>query len=433
MSTLIQEIHKFNTEYPELAFMDISDLKNTREAILEHFPDARQFNGKIPKKKRTEYKNEFNKDFSFTNVIICSGESLERKVYHYMILLATFLDEIINLGLPTAPTDAIQTEGRIYRSGLKSNAIYEYITLQTNFEMIAFAQKIALRSKTAENLAMGDLARDLETAFKEGYINAHEDPPHPDQGVGGKENDRMIHVTGPFEKAITYYYQRGKRNARNKSREGTDYYATPEPLGYMMVQWLKPKPDESGMEPSAGHGAIARWFPTDTTNHFIEPSYALSAELEINAPGKVHRDRFEDYYIGNKFDFIAMNPPFGKGGKVAVEHLSKACKMLHYGGSRLIAIIPEGASTDKRLDEWYESMDFRRNLFISHEIKLPNIVFERAGTKTRCRILKIGYIPYEIARDEDSVIKIRSNKKTIDLSYIDKMDEFFETIKDMEL
>lgn len=420
---LDKEIARFEEEFPHLVNLDLSNLKNTRKAILDKFPEAREFNGMVSKKKRSKNVNDFNIYDSFAKVLIVQvkagkeGISLHDKVGFEQRVLIT-------LGLPTAPTDAIQIEGRIYRAGLMSNAIYEYITIQTNFEKIAFATKIAERSKTAENLAMGNLARDLETAFKEGYINSSYIEPNYEQGFGGKSSDRKIQSISEFEKSKTYYWSRAKKNSKNKSYEGVDYFATPEPLGFKIVQWLKPVNGERGGEPSAGHGAIARWFPSSTDNKFIEPSLKLAAELTINSNGNVFNEMFEDFNIINKFDFIGMNPPFGKGGKTAIEHLIKATKHLSFkynSISRLIAIVPQGSSMQKRLDEFYESPDFKKYV-LTGEILLPACLFERAGTKVFCKIIRI----------ETKTEKNEFDYNEIDLTRVENIDDFFNQIEFLE-
>lgn len=416
---LEREISRFRNEYWHLWNLDLSSLRNSRDAIKKHFPDAKEFNGTINKKKRNEIIRLFNEDNSDINILIVQvkagqeGISLHDKTgIHQRVL--------INLGLPTAPTQAIQTEGRIYREGTVSNAIYEYITLQTVTERLAFASLIATRSKTAENLAMGNLARDLETAFKEGYKNSSYFEPNLNQGFGGKEADKNFNEISEFQKAITYYYAKGKKTASNKAKEGIDYFATPEPLGFKMVEWLNPQPNEDMMEPSSGHGAIARFFPGNTTNHFIEPSHYLASELSINTKGTVHITAFENYYVGNKFNKIAMNPPFGTSGKTAMEHVEKACKHLHWSGGVLIAIVPNGPSMQKRLDLFFNSQDKYR---LTGEIILPQCTFERAGTSVNCKIIRIQD-GYHQGNYEDY--------NHIDLSYIKEQKTFFETLENLE-
>lgn len=418
---LHDEIIKFKDQYSYYWNLNLNDLINVRESIRRYFPDAKEFNGMVNKKLRSRYVDEFNKDGSDVNLIVVQikagqeGISLhDRTGKHQRVL--------INLGLPTAPTQAIQTEGRIYREGLKSNAIYEYATIQTTTERIAFASKIAERSKTAENLAMGNLARDLETAFKEGYKDAHSNDPSYDQGTGGKEADRFLFEISEFDKAKTFYFSRGKKTSSNKAKEGIDYFATPEPLGMKMVEWLDPQPNDDLLEPSAGHGAIGRFFPGNTNNHFIEPSHYLASELSINANGKVHVEPFERYYVGNKFHKIAMNPPFGFSGKTAMEHVAKACKHLQYWGGELLAIVPNGPSMEKRLDDFFRQKD-NSKYQLTGEIILPRCTFERAGTGVWCRIIRIqdGYYHNNY-----------KNFRRIDLSHIETINEFFETIEHLK-
>lgn len=418
---LESEIRSFKKQYAYYWNLELNYLINVRETLKLFFPQAKEFNGTINKRYRSQNINEFNRDGSETNIIIVQikagqeGISLHDKTgVHQRVL--------INLGLPTAPTQAIQTEGRIYREGLMSNAIYEYATLQTTTERYAFATKIAERSKTAENLAMGNLARDMETAFKEGYSNSHSDEPSLSQGTGGKEADKYLFTISEFDKAKTYYFSRGKKTSGNKSKEGVDYFATPEPLGMKMVEWLNPQPNEDLLEPSAGHGAIGRFFPGTTSNHFVEPSHYLASQLAVNVSGSVHNTSFENYYIGNKFHKIAMNPPFGSSGKTAMEHVAKACKMLHWYGGELLAIVPNGPSMEKRLNQFFDEQKHNRYQ-LTGEMVLPSCVFERAGTSVRCRIIRIqdGY-------------HMGSYKKfhRIDLSYIKDINEFFNKIEDLE-
>lgn len=416
---LRNEIKRFDKEYPEFVNLDLSNLHDVRTTITNAFPTARQYNGVVTKKSRSEAINLFNDNDSNTNILLVQikagkeGISLHDK-------LGTKQRVLINMGLPTAPVEAVQSEGRIYRQGLKSNAIYEYVTLQTTFERIAFGQKIAERSRTVENLAMGNLARNLEISFKEGYINSSYEPPSKKQGTGGKEADKFEFNISEFDKAVTYYYSRGKRTFKNKSREGTDYFATPEFLGFKMVEWINPQPDERGLEPSAGHGAIARWFPEHCNNTFIEPSIHLIGELGINSKGDIRNGTFESHNPVNKYDFIVMNPPFGKQGKTAYNHVEKALlKHTKRNDIRVMAIIPIGSLIDKKISALLAS---DQRVWLHTEILLPSCVFERAGTNVMTRIVYLirAYYYGELPR-------------TIDLTYIQTIKEFIEVIKDMQL
>ena len=269
---------------------------------------------------------------------------------------------------------------------------------------------------------MGNLARNLEQSFKEGYLNSSYKEPSLEQGVGGKKMDKFNNSIDEFDKAKTYYYSRAKRNAKNKAKEGGDYFATPEPLGYKIVQWLNPKPGESGLEPSAGHGAIARYFPGFTNNHFVEQNLDLTGELCINSIGTVKISTFEEHSIINKYNFIAMNPPFGTSGKLAMEHLHKALvRHSERYDFRLIAIVPSGPSMEKRIQSFLTS-DKGLGFYLRTNIRLPSCTFTRAGTNVSTNILEFQKV---------SVNRQETNR--IDFSYLEKIEDLFEAIKDLEL
>lgn len=422
---LIKDIMKFEQNYPELINLNLDSLHNIRKTIKDRFPQAVEFNGTVSKKKRSKNILDFNTDWNDTNILVVQEKAGREGISLHQNKQGGQQRVLVNLGLPTAPTTAIQTEGRIYRSGLLSDAMYEYIILNTPTERIAFANKIAERAKTAENLAMGLLARDLEGAYKNGYIEAHSKPPSLEQGKGGKDKDRKVLNISEYDRAISYYYSRQKRSSSNKSKEGIDYFATPEPFGLKMVQWFNIDYESDRtynmLEPSCGHGAIGRWFTKATKNVFIEPSLQLLSEASINCDGDTKRERFEDYYVGNKFEFIAMNPPFGIGGKTAIEHLTKAVKHLGYRGGVIHCIIPAGPMCDKRFNQML--IDFDGAIDFTGEILLPNITFERAGTKVATRMVRLS-------RTYGNPCQGMQNR--IDLRHIEDVNEFFDEIEHLD-
>jgi hypothetical protein len=83
-----------------------------------------------------------------------------------------------------------------------------------------------------------------------------------------------------------------------------------------MVEWANVKPGEKILEPSAGHGAIARYFPEDRHRTLVEPSSSLASRAALSPGARVVVDRFENLDTGaNKFDAIVMNPPFGRAAR----------------------------------------------------------------------------------------------------------------------
>ena len=421
------EMDMFAKERPDLVNLNLDELSEPISIYREAFgDDAMFFNGRVSKNKRAEYVKAFNDDNSGKNLIFVqqdagnAGISLHDTTGKHQRVL-------INIGIPRRPSYAIQIEGRIYRLGNKSNAIIRYLTTATNIENGLFAETVAGRASTAENLALGRRARGLRDSFKNAYQEIFDgtwedrSPGIEGEDVGGKENDRNIVSTdSDYDRAKAFYFARGKKTAKNKAAEGVDYFATPEPVGYKMVQWANVKAGDKILEPSAGHGAISRFFSPTTENTIIEPSGRLAPQAQMNTENaKLINGVFEDLHISNKYDAITMNPPFGTGGKTAIEHLSKAFRHLREGG-RVIALIPRGGMADKRFTKWYES-DEAKNAHMVGEVLLPNVTFERAGTKVATRIVII-----DKGGESQGV-------KRIDLSRINNINELFDNLESVEM
>ena len=421
------EMDMFAKERPDLVNLNLDELSEPISIYREAFgDDAMFFNGRVSKNKRAEYVKAFNDDNSGKNLIFVqqdagnAGISLHDTTGKHQRVL-------INIGIPRRPSYAIQIEGRIYRLGNKSNAIIRYLTTATNIENGLFAETVAGRASTAENLALGRRARGLRDSFKNAYQEIFDgtwedrSPGIEGEDVGGKENDRNIVSTdSDYDRAKAFYFARGKKSAKNKAAEGVDYFATPEPIGYKMVQWAGLKDGDRVLEPSAGHGAISRFFSPNTDNTIIEPSSRLAPQAQMNTDNaKLINGYFEDLHIGNKYDAITMDPPFGTGGKTAVEHVAKAFKHLRNGG-RVIAIIPRGAMADKRFSTWYESDD-AKDAHMVGEVLLPGVTFERAGTKVATRIVII-----DKGGESQGV-------KRIDLSRINNINELFDNLESVDM
>lgn len=444
---ILEQYHEFQVERPDLADLDLNDLESPIETLSKAFGDELAlYNGTLSKGEREKNKNAFNNDDSKTKIILVqsaagqAGVSLHDTTGKYQRAL-------INLGLPTKPSEAIQQEGRIYRVGNKSNAIFRYLNTGTYMEQTAFATKLAERAGTVENIALGEMARSLKQAYVEAFEESQEGdgwkkylPGSKAEGTGGKANDYRQEQGTDFDRAKAVYFGKQKKNSRTKSQEGHDYFATPEPIGYKMVQWLQSKPGQSLLEPSAGDGAIARWMPDNTYNTVVEPSRDLTPRLMRNVAGaKVVESTFENFDLHNKFDGIAMNPPFGKGkdrgGKLAMEHVAKAYKHLKDGGC-LIAIIPDGPACQKRFDKWfYGDPEAKRKEdrgiadgVLMADIHLPSVTFEREGTNVNTRMVVIDKYADEGTRQ----IAEAEARGRIDIA-ADDVNELFDRIEGMDM
>lgn len=406
------------------------DLSMPREQLAKHFgkDNVLFFSGKESTKQKNEAVGMFNRDASGKNLIVIQeasgkeGISLHDTTGEHQRVL-------ISLALPQSPITALQTEGRIYRIGNRSNAIFEYPLLGLDSELVLFGQTFNNQVGTTENLALGSKARNLRESFTRGLEERSGLIDPNNQGIGGKAFDASdnTEIDG-FERAVLDFYSNRKINDSRTNREGIDYFPTPEPLGYMMTKWGAITEGESILEPSAGHGAIARYVPMETSLTAIEPSTSLFSKLQLKAGGvgrKFENTIFEDYNIVNKHDVVLMNPPFGTGGRMAVDHVAKAFSHLEEGG-RIVAIIPRG-STDKRFDKWYNG---EKGAVLTGEILLPAITFRNAGTSVMARVLIIDKIT-----DKALGSRAESNRIDIDLSHepFGKIEDFFEAIRDIEM
>lgn len=432
-----KQYEDFCAENPELLKLDMKDLMSPIERFQSELgKTVGIFNGDVKKSLRQDSVDKFNDDEDDLRVLLCQrasakeGISLhDRTGKHQRVL--------IDLGLATRPTDLIQCEGRIYRTGVVTNAIIRYLNTGMNFERQAFADTIAGRSSTAENLSMGYEARNLRDAIVNGFMESIDSdtwkrylPNSKTEGTGGKARDgKVMSGISQFDEAVSDYFTNAKKNSRNKSSEGVDYYPTPEPVGFKMVEWLGLKDGNKALEPSAGHGAISRYFSATTRNTIIEPSEQLATLAKMRLKGgttsRVETTTFEQFAKANKFDGIAMNPPYGKGGKTAMEHLAKAFEHL-YDGGRVIAIVPDGPAFNKRFDEWYGSNE-AKHAIVMKTIRLPQCTFKRAGTSAATKILVID----KYLTDED--MKQAQGGNEVDLRGIENIKDLFSRIKNMTM
>ena len=423
----IQAVRAFRKKYADLLKWEQTlDYSMPREQIAKVFgkDNVLFFSGKESTKVKDKAVDTFNDDNSGKNIIVIQeasgkeGISLHDKTGEHQRVCIT-------LALPQSPITALQIEGRTYRIGNKSNAIFEYPILGLNSEMMLFGQKFNNQVSTTENLALGSQARSLRDSFANGILEHSGVVPIDQQGVGGKEFDApKDQSTDGFDNAVLDYYSNQKLNSRN--REGVDYFPTPEPLGYKMMEWANMGEGDTVMEPSAGHGAIARYAPKGNQMVAIEPSQSLFAKLQLKAGGlgrKFVNTIFENYDISNKHDVVVMNPPFGTAGATAIAHLGKAFKHLEEGG-RVVALIPRG-STDKKFDKWIEG---EKTAVMRAEVELPDIVFKQAGTNVVCRVVVVDKISNEAMRAKAG----RVEKVSLGGHY-DKIEDFFEDLRDIEM
>ena len=422
---------EFNDKFSDLVNLPMHEMQSPITAYKKAFgDDVLLVNGDEKPKDLLQRYKQFNDDNVGPKVMLV--QSAKNAGWSGHDTTGEYQRVLINLGQPTAPTLAIQQEGRIYRTGQVSNAIMRYLNTGTSWEKWTFASTIAGRASAAENLSMGENARALKDSFIAAFEQSDAYPPgHEGEGTGGKEIDKAANnAITAYDRAKSYYFATQRKTQANKAQEGVDYFATPEPVGFKMVEWLDLLPGDSALEPSAGHGAIARWFPDLVKKTAIEPSNILRAKMAMAmnaAEDRLLDGTFEDLNLVNKYDGIAMNPPFGSGGKTAIDHLAKAAMHLRDGG-RVVALIPTGPAADKRFDAWlYETNEktgkpVHSDLHLTADITLPRVTFERAGTSVATRIVVI-----------DKGEAATNGVKRLDFSNAENIQDLFNRIEDITI
>jgi hypothetical protein len=425
------QAEKFAEKYKDLmAYEQTLDYRSAVDQFKAHFGDqVKFFNGDVSNKNKEAAVKEFNDDTSNTKIIVIQEESGKEGISlhdttgkHQRVLMS--------LSMPISSITALQVEGRIYRIGNQSNAVFEYPLLGLDTELAHFGQTLNKRVSTTENLAMGNASRDLLKSFSMGVLNSEVMDPNENQGIGGKDLDRrMDEGMSEFQKAILYYDSNQKLRGKRDQREGLDYFPTPEPIGQKMMQWLKLKPAQKALEPSAGKGSIAMWSPSDVNLTAIEPSMDLYSKLGAATAGAdVRNMTFEELNIINKYDGIAMNPPFGQGGKLAMDHLEKAFKHLPDGG-RVVALLPSGPSMDKRLDKFFDPENkANKGIYMRAEISLPSSTFVQAGTGVSTKI----YVFDKVINPADPNVNLGYVMKP-DLRDVKNIKELFEEIEFLDV
>ncbi|WP_312834500.1 PLxRFG domain-containing protein [Comamonas sp.] len=434
-AALAGAVSEFRREFKDLLSSGLENMLSPIEAYKRAFGDqVMPVNGDEKAKAMLERYKKFNNDSELPAVLLV--QSAKNAGWSGHDTTGKYQRVLVNLGQPSAPTMAIQQEGRIYRTGQVSDAIIRYFNTGTSWEKHTFAGTIAGRASAAENLSLGEEARALKDSFIQAFEESdYYEPGHEGEGKGGKARDRQINgALTEWDRAKAYYFGTQKKNAKTKAQEGKDYFATPEPVGLKMVQWADMRPGDDALEPSAGHGAIARWFPDAVKRTVVEPSSTLRARLALNinpAEDRVVDGVFEDLAKSNKFDSIVMNPPFGVGGKTAMEHVAKAWGHLRDGG-RLVALIPTGPAADKRLNDWlYGANDKGESLVpdavLMADVALPQVAFERAGTAVAARIVVLEKQASEEKR------AAYGSARHIDLAGVDSVADLFDRLEEIGL
>lgn len=160
------------------------------------------------------------------------------------------------------------------------------------------------------------------------------------------------------------------------------YFPTPKNITIQMIEMADIKPDDVLLEPSAGQGHIADYFPKENKYVLIELNEKNVDVLEGKGYKVVYGDFLTCHYDGA--DKVIMNPPFSK--QQDVDHILHAFKWLKPNGI-LVSVV----SQSPFFRENKKSVEFRQFLEYNNAeiIDLPEGAFKESGTMVKAKIIKI--------------------------------------------
>jgi len=296
------------------------------------------YNGEKTDPEKTRARDSFNDDNSKVKIICVTtasggaGLSLHDTTGKYPRVM-------IQTALPNSPIRFIQAEGRIFRWGNLSNAVFEYPRLGLDIEAITFAMSFNAKAETTENLAHGFRGRGLKDSIMTGFYENSGNVPIAGQGIGGVEMDKRGNTLKGMAKAKHDYGVAQRKGIKSGDK------SIPEPIGYVMSTWGKMQSGEQALVPFAGRGSIARYMPKGVGVSALEQDIALQADLLVTSASddfKLREGSFTELNPINKADVVILNGNTDPGMS-QIETMEKGFTHLSEGG-RLIAVVPNDAN-----------------------------------------------------------------------------------------
>lgn len=365
------------------------------------------FNGEMTEKQKNESKALFNDDNSKKKIIIVTtasggaGLSLHDTTgKHQRVMIQT--------SLPNSPIGFIQAEGRIFRFGNKSNAVFEYPRLGLNLEAYVFAMNFNKKVGTTENLAHGTRGRGFKDSIMTGFFENSGIVPIAGQGIGGVELDKRGSTLKDMAKAL-HDYEVSQR--KGITQEDT---AVPEPVGYKMAQWAKTEAGENALVPYAGRGSVPRYIPAGVDILALESNTALQTRMAITAGREelnIKETGFDVLHSGaNKADVVFIQGATNDPAITPVGAFAKGFQHLNEGG-RIIAVLPDTEETDAAVANLGPAAARRLSIKVA-----PGLLGEEPK-----RIVMVDKIT-------DPKLRAKATKTDIDLSGVTDQTKFFQQI-----
>ena len=211
-------------------------------------------------------------------------------------------------------------------------------------------------------------------------------------------------VRDGYDRIVQLYNSQPSLNSRDSSRMEHQQYSTPTPFAYLMDWFLRHgKTPHSGLEPSAGNGALTIGFPASIW-HVNDIDERRLMNLRTMPYGKITNQDGTMPFEPKAYDMVATNPPFGTttektfdGGKTKINSLEglmaiNALLSMKDDGRAAIII---GGNTSYMSNGAMQSKDMKlfRHLYTHYNvvdvINLNGDMYKRNGTGYDVRIILI--------------------------------------------
>ena len=310
----------------------------------------------------------------------------------------------ININLPWTAAEIDQVSGRTARYGMKSPAVLEWLFNPELAQEAMLRERVGRRLQDLGAVVQGRDLKSAETLVDREATEAdtvdvsQHDLDLEQQGdkAASERNRDVYDLAEQLERA---------RRPTSEFSQHADFFATPYPLAAAMARILQAARGETVLEPSVGHGQIARMIHevADLSVAFtlvdiradhepnLQPALAQMQGRETNVRLGVD---FLDFEHPFQFDAIAMNPPFsreaGQGWRDII-HVMQAYDEHLAPGGRLVAVMSEGVffRQDAHSTQFREFLDSVG----AYVIDVPRGAFAKSGTGVKTRIVIIDKVP----------------------------------------
>lgn len=251
-------------------------------------------------------------------------------------------------------------------------------------------------------------------------------------------------VRDGYDRIVQLYNSQPSLNSRDSSRMEHQQYSTPTPFAYLMDWFLRHgKTPHSGLEPSAGNGALTIGFPASIW-HVNDIDERRLMNLRTMPYGKITNQDGTMPFEPKAYDMVATNPPFGTttektfdGGKTKINSLEglmaiNALLSMKDDGRAAIII---GGNTSYMSNGAMQSKDMKlfRHLYTHYNvvdvINLNGDMYKRNGTGYDVRIILIDGRKTDVSDNPDKFTfpPVRDKARA---EQVRTFDELYKRIED---